>query len=226
MAANRKSVVVTAPDYGAVFDILSKCIAEACDSIAFDEAEGYWWYIKGYIESNRAQPEGPVFEAGGQVKRTRMQRRVPFPRTWTAVRPVNVRNRYQRRKIAEGYGNTHLIRTGSYRDNIRVLPPPFPEKGVAEYKVGFRPASRNDNGFPFIKLAKILEFGLVRPVRRTRTRGGKTEKVTTLFMRQAARPHWRPAHLWYANKRMKGVPRRFLNHLMGMLEKKLALSKR
>lgn len=205
----RKHVRVTAPDFGAVFDAIAREIDDACETVVNSEKYEFYNRLVEFIRKNEARPEDEtVFELRKQGPTSTGRSFVHFRRYIPrhTIENFKSQERYQRRKEREGYGTTHLIRTGTYLDSIVKWHGSRKSASGTAHVALVDVEKRNHpiSGIHLPHLAKLLEYGFMKPVRRTRIVNGKTQAVTN-FLRIAARPHWRPTLLWYRATRVKQV---------------------
>lgn len=204
-----RAVKVTAPDFGAVFAKIAWIVKRTTKDVARDEARAFWEYLTNFIRTNRAQPEGGTREQGLQ----RALRR----RTY-------IRTTYGYRKYMEGYGtdiygSIHAIRTGQYVNSIRVREESSGES--ASGTVDIPDNVFNARGLSLRSLAKILEYGHIHAVTRRVSTPTGDKRVFTHFTQVPARPHWRPAHVWYQTTRLSQVAKVFQARVQQRIRKNL-----
>lgn len=212
-----KHVRYTAPDFGAVFARIAEIVREESEALALFEVWEFYVYLRKYIEANQAQPLEATEARDYRRRKSRELRGIgKEKRVIGAPGPLWERRiAYIKRKKREGYGDINLIRTGHYLANIGTRLDVDGNKVVGQVRIN--PDATTDDGFSLQKLAKLLEYGYVRAksVYRPARRGfpHRRERITALT-RIPARPHWRPALLWYRATRRDKIPKTLCARIM------------
>jgi len=190
-----KHVRYAAPDFGAVFAKIAEIVRQETEDLVILESWKFYKYLKAYIRENKAQPEEATPRKGRII--------------------------YERRKMREGFGNIQLIRTERYIDSIELRPIAISNrKSTRTTKGGVRvnPDAVTPDGLSLQKLANLLEYGYVKA--RSSRRGSQKERgaAFTRIPDRPARPHWRPAVLWYKATRRANVPKNLAKRIQKRLK--------